>query len=483
MSAGATAAAGEAAADAGRGMLRRFLRLLGATGLEGALASAFLLFLAWRDSGAYGALMYGLAGALLVGKVVQFGLYYPLVVALGHRPHARHPPLLAAVALFRMLLGLACLVAVAAFARWRALPAAMAFPLVLLSAGFVLEEVAATAFARLRLLGRQHVEARCRVWAALLGYGYAFAAVALGAPAPLVACFKPLAAFVLLAAAWRGAGLRWAKPAAGELAATRRPLRPLLAAGLTLGAVDLLGTTYNKTNVFFLEAATGAAGVALYSATWSVVDAVSVLVSEQLLSAVVFPGLTLAWAANRDRALGLVRRQAGGLLYAAGAAMLLLYEERSLIIDLLYPAAYAPAAEVQRYLVASVGLSFASNLWASLMIVAGAGRVLLGFAALATAANLGLCAALVPPLGLVGACHALVLTKLLVAALTTAYCQARFRVLPLRQVLSAAGGVLAVLAAYVAGRAALPQHAAVALGCGLFALLSWRAFRAPRAAA
>ena len=53
----------------------RFLRVLAAVGVEGALNAAFLLYLAWRNPTLYGAFMYGLAGAAIAYGVVEAGLH------------------------------------------------------------------------------------------------------------------------------------------------------------------------------------------------------------------------------------------------------------------------------------------------------------------------------------------------------------------------------------------------------------------------
>ena len=42
-----------------------------------------------------------------------------------------------------------------------------------------------------------------------------------------------------------------------------------LSASVTFALIEILGIIYNKTNIFFLESATGIKGVALYGATWN----------------------------------------------------------------------------------------------------------------------------------------------------------------------------------------------------------------------
>jgi O-antigen/teichoic acid export membrane protein len=465
-----------------RGLAGRFLRLAGAVGVEGALSAGFLLYLAWRDSDMYGALMYGLAAAVIIYKVVQLGLYYPLVTALGEVPRDEAWRLVVPVAVVRLVLSLVALAVLGLFVVWRALPTRTALTTLALALGFAVEALATTAFAELRLRGQQHREARLRVVAAIVAYGYGFLSAALGAPGQVVALFKLVGALVLLVGVRQliaPAGFRGSQPGPGP---TWRKLRPLLAAALALGGVDILGTLYNKTNVFFLEAGAGAHGVALYSATWNVVDAVSLLASEQFLAAVVFPSLAALWAANRPQALAVARQQALGLGLVACAVMFVLHQEATLIVGCLYPGTYAPAAALQRILVWTIALSFANNLFASLMIASGAVRTLLTFAALTAAANLLLNASLVrggADAATAGACWVIVLTKLVMTLLTVGYCQWRFRLLALAQlrpllILPALG-----LGIFWASGHILPQHAAVLLSTGIFAALGWR-YVAPR---
>lgn len=454
-------------------MAGRFVRLSGAAGIEGALSTAFLLYLAWRDAQAYGELMYGLAAAVIVSKVVEFGLYYPLVTALGRVPRGDAGLLMAPVGLFRTVVSCGALSAAVGFVLWRDLVPQTAFALLVLVAGFGMEATAVTAFAEWRLRGQQHREARLRVSAALVAYAFGFASAALGASSPVIAAFKPLGALVLLF------GARRALEGASALAAPRAAwgaLRPLVGAGLVLGSVDILGTAYNKANFFFIEAAAAATGVALYSASWNIVDAVSLLVSEQFLAWVLFPSLALSWAAGPERALALARGQARFLFPVACAAMLVLHQESPLIIGLLYPDNFEPSAALQRILVFTIVLSVLHNLWAGLMIVAGAGRVLLAFAVLTTGFNLVLNALLVPRLGLVGGCHVIVLTKLFMCALTTAYCQRRFHLFRIADAASILLPPALVLAVFSAARPLLPLHLAVAGGVGLYGWLAWRAF-------
>jgi O-antigen/teichoic acid export membrane protein len=190
--------------------------------------------------------------------------------------------------------------------------------------------------------------------------------------------------------------------------------------------IEILGVVYNKTNIFFLESATGAKGVAFYSAAYNVVDPVSTLASEQFLGWVIFPVLASLWWKDRDQVRSLVRRNAQWLLAWAFPIMFLLHAESPLIIGKIFPSEYSDAVWMQQYLVWTILLSFESNLFCYVMMVAGAAKVLLAFAVVGTILNLVFNVTLVESLGLTGGCLVLILTKLVMTVLTFTYCQLRF---------------------------------------------------------
>jgi O-antigen/teichoic acid export membrane protein len=415
------------AAPLSASLTARFLRILAAVGVEGALGAGFLLYLAWHNAALYGAFMYGLAAGAIASSVVQAGLYYPLVRDLAQVPRDAAQALVAKVLRLRLALAVVATAAVTAIAAWQAVPVSTAVVSASLSIGFALRACADTPLAALRLRGRQGAEARCRITAVLVAYAYAWACVWLGASAAVVSLFKPIEALVLLGLTWQA--LRQDHDARSG-ASHALPLRPLIVGAITLGVVDLLGTAYNKINVFFIQSRGGGNALALYGATWSVVDAVSLLGSEQLIACIVFPALALAWRDDPARALRLTRQQVAHLFVLGCAAAIVLRQEAPLILGLLYPAGYADSAGLQKILAFTVILSFEVNLFASLLIVAGAARPLLLLSALTALSSLALNAWLVPALGLPGACWAIVLTKLVMTVATGALCQLRFRLVP-----------------------------------------------------
>jgi O-antigen/teichoic acid export membrane protein len=450
-------------------LTERFLRILAAVGVEGALSAGFLLYLAWRNATLYGAFMYGLAGGAIAFGIVQAGLYYPLVRELSQIPREAATTLVGKVLRLRLALAVVATAVVTAIAVWQAVPVATAIVTASLSSGFALRACADTPLAGLRLRGRQGAEARCRVAAVLVAYAYAFICLWRDAPVAMVCLFKPIEALLLLAFAWRAFTRDdETRPRASHVL----PLRPLVMGAIALGAVDLLGTAYNKVNVFFIQSRGGEGALALYGATWNVVDAISLLGSEQLIACIVFPALALAWREDQPGALRLARQQVRHLFVLGCAAAFVLRQEAPLILSLLYPSSYASAVGLQKVLAFAVILSFEVNLFASLLIVTGGVRLLLLLSTLTAVSSLALNAWLVPALGLPGACWAIVLTKLVMTVTTGAVCERRFRLVPPGAWPTVLASVALAALCWAALERCAPPHVGVALVLSV-ALLWW----------
>jgi O-antigen/teichoic acid export membrane protein len=455
-------------------ILQRFAHLLSAHGLDGILSAGFFLFVAWADATVYGEIMYALAGGSIALKAVEFGLYYPLVTELARAQKDRKTLLLAAASLVRVVLLILALIGLAAFALLHGLGSRLTYTLFLVTLGFGMEALAGTIFADYRVRGNQKGEARICMGGSLVGYGCGVLATAAGAGSPGIALFKVVSGLFRVAGAARGeyreSLARLLSPAAAQMAL------PILKAAAVFALIDLLGTLYNKTNVFFIERAAGIQGVALYSATWNIVDSVSLLASEQFLGWVVFPVLAQLWARDRDAAFRLVRSNASGLLAIAFPVMFFLHVESELIIGALYPHGYHQAALLQKTLVWTVPLSFLNNLFAYVMMVAGGSKILLLFTLTTALLNLALNQLLVPPMGILGGCLVIVFTKFLMTLQTLSYCQVRFRLLAVRDLRVPVLLALGLLGPFLLIRPWATLHLAVVVALGVYLPFLW-AFR------
>jgi O-antigen/teichoic acid export membrane protein len=408
-------------------IITRFAHLLSAQGVEGICTTGFFLYLAWLDATVYGQIMYGIAAGGIVMKVVQYGLYYPLVADLGTSPPERAPEVLNRVNVIKLVLMVPTMIAVVGIALYREFALEMSLVLISITLGFALDGFADTFFADLRVRGRQDREARVKIVATVASFGYGFAAAALGLSPVAVSLFRLISSGIRV-----GYGIVvWiARYSSAWLSRPdREPTLRLFRTATAFAFIEILGVVYNKTNIFFLESATagGVRNVALYSATWNLVDAVSILVSEQFLGWVIFPLLATLWNQNRREAADLIRVNARWLLVMSFPVMFVLHTGSDFFIRTIYPADYAPAAWMQRYLVWTIVLSFEQNLFAYVMMVAGAARRLLVFTAIATILNVVFNVTLVERFDLAGGCLVIILTKLVMTVLTFCYCQASFR--------------------------------------------------------
>jgi len=238
--------------------------------------------------------------------------------------------------------------------------------------------------------------------------------------------------------------------------------------------IEILGVVYNKTNILFMESATGITGVAYYSAANSLVEGICILTSEQLLGGVAFPVLSGLWWTSRSEVGPLVRRTAQWLLVVAFPIMHFFYVESDFLIGLIYPAEYKDSVWMLRYLIWTIPLSFQNNLFSYVMMVVGAAKVLLVFAVITTALNLLYNLLLVNSFGLAGGCLVLVLTKLTTVILTFGYIQLTFgfsKALDLAVPLLLSAGSLLFFSAL---QPLLGNHAAGTLTFALYVLAVWK---------
>ena len=285
-------------------LLIRFGHLLLAQGSEAIFSTAFFLYLAWIDSEMYGQVMYGIAAGTIVQKVVLFGLYYPLIQRLGETDPSEAPGLLNQVNTVRLVLLIPAAIVVYSLAQLRDFSSQMTWVVFFVVLGFGLEAISETFFAEFRVRGRQDREAKAKIAGNVLGFGYGLLCAAFRIDPIVTSLFKLVSSFVRLGFVikpfWRPCveSLRQGLPWAEVWSITR--------IASVFAAIEILGNIYNKTNIFFMENTVGVKGVAYFSATWSLLDPISVLASSQFLGWVIFPGLAVLWFKNRGEALRLV---------------------------------------------------------------------------------------------------------------------------------------------------------------------------------
>jgi len=402
-------------------ILSRLAYVLSAQAVDGVLSTVFFLYLAWINASDYGRVMYAMAGGAVVQTIIQFGLYYPLVSKLGNVNEPESRKLIISVQIIKISLFILCFFGVLIFAWRQKLSAELSAVLALMSLGFSVEALAETFFAGLRVSGRQNVEARIKVTGAIASYGYGFVSAALGLGGVYISLFKLVSGVTRIILGYK-VYLK-GHPRNEILSGSWASVNSMFKASLVFALIEILGVVYNKTNIFFLQKETGVNGVAYYSATWNILDALSVLGSEQFLGWIIFPLLATLWWQNRNKAGDLIKRNAQWLMVIALPIIFFLHSESFLIIGLIYPSEYSDAVWMQKYLVWTILISFENNLFSYVMMVAGAANLLLMFQIAGTVLNLILNFTLVPMMKLEGGCLVIIFTKLFIACLTFGYCR------------------------------------------------------------
>jgi len=453
-------------------ILRKFAYLFSAHWARELFQTVFLIYLARNFTTTYGQFML----ALSIGQIVRFisecGLNQHLATMLARK--ADYPSALAAqfTLLKGVLLGLS-LLGMVGFVFWQDYDPQLRWLVLVIGAGVGLEALNSTFFVVLQILGRQDVEGRLRTMGAGLGFGYGLGALFLGFSPLAVGFFKLVETMTNMAGSMYGVLRRrnfhidW-----GKLGTVWETWKKSIV--FTLMAVVTI--FYNKVNIFFLQKAAGAEGVAQYSVTWQTIEGICSLVSGMLLGKVMFPIFARLWISNQEEFKNLARTSSRWLMAAAVCIMFVLFIESDRIILLIYGPEYQDAVWMQRWLVPSIVFAFIHNLAAYMMISSHKPPLLLAFYCAGLALNLVLCATLIPTMPLLGTALAIVVTKGFVALLSVGYCQLRFRIIPLDAVLQLGLAMALGAGLYWLGTTYLFREAgeALALGPVLWLTLRWR---------
>jgi O-antigen/teichoic acid export membrane protein len=413
--------------------------LLSARWLTEILQTLFFIYLARLSTSTYGELMLAISLGSILRLIAEFGLNLPLVGLL-HQKEGDSQGVLSQVFILKTgLLTLAFLGAVG-FVYWQQYAAPLRNFVLIISLGMGLEALSTTFFTALQVQGRQPLEGKVRALAAIIGYGYGFAALFWGAPFLAVAFYKPLEILITLVGGVLGVGvrglLRW--PSLASLGATLRGV-------LIFALLEVTAVIFNKANVFFLQKYGGSEQVAQYSATWQMVDGCSTIAANLILQSILFPLFVKFWDVDRREVALLARASARWLVGIALLSMIVLAAESDRLIPIIFGPHYSDAVWLQRYLVITILFSFLHNLAGFLLISMRLERLLVIVYLGALAFNLVFCWLVIPRSPLLGAAWAMILTKGGMALVTFGFIQRRLKVFPLEDFLVAAGTTLASL--------------------------------------
>jgi O-antigen/teichoic acid export membrane protein len=457
------------AGEAWRLLARRFAYLLGAFWFREALQALFMIYLARREAATFGQFFLGLSLGQMVLFISEFGLNQHLAVLLSRR---QNPPvaLLAQASLLKAGLLVLAWLGLAGLVHWQGYSPELRLVVLVLAGGLGLEALASSFYVWLQIQDRQASEGGARAGACLLGFGYGFGALYLGATAWAVAAHRLLESLAgVLICLWlsmRSLGRAAFWPGWRGLAGT-------WGGGLVFTAMAAAAMFYNRLNIIFLERHAGEQALAQYGVTWQLVDGLTSLVVGLLLNNVLLPRFLRLWATDRQALLELARGAAHWLLMGSLALAWVLLAASEPIISLLYGPAYDQAAELQQWLSLCVVLGIMHNLAGYLMIAMGKQNLLLMFFVVVLGFNALACAWLIPGDPLPGAVGAILASKVLLALMSLGYCQRRLGLwrgwyLVWLATTLAAGGLIFLL-----GQAWLGQAAAAPALLPL-AWLAWR---------
>lgn len=453
-------------------ILRKFAYLFSAHWARELFQTVFLIYLARNFTTTYGQFMLALSIGQIVRFVSECGLNQHLATMLARK--ADYPTALAAqFTLLKGLLLTLSLLGMLVFVFWQGYAPELRWLVIVIGVGVGMEALNSTFFVVLQILGRQDVEGRLRTMSAGLGFGYGLTTLFLGFSPLAVSFFKLLETLCNTGGAIYGVVRRvrfridWDK--LGTVWETWKK-------SIVFTLMAVVTIFYNKINIFFLQNAAGADGVAQYSVTWQTIEGICSLVSGMLLGKVMFPIFARLWISNKEEFKSLAQTSSRWLMAAAVCIMFVLFIESDRIILLIYGPEYQDAVWMQQYLVASIFFAFIHNLAAYIMISAHKPPLLLTFYFIGLALNLVLCATLIPASPLLGTALAIVLTKGFVALLSVGYCQLRFRMIPLDAALQLLLAMALGAGLYWLGQTYLFREAAEALALApvLYLAARWR---------
>lgn len=459
-------------------ILGRFAALLGAHGLREILQSIFLILLARQSQADYGDFMMAFNMGYIVLSITEAGLDQQLIVRLPGRKDD-HANLLGGFAVIKSLLFLGAMACALTATVAQGYSGRITALVLILSAGIGLDGIAGTFFSYLRYQGRQGVEGGIRATSSTIAFGYGFTALYLRASCAILSLFTVI---------WATLNTVLSLLASRTAFLARGRIHPVSEAGSLLKTcwvfvlISAAAMLYNKVNVFFLHRIGGAEAMAQYSATWSIVEGVSALVSNLMLGAVLFPVFARLHSEDREQLCALARNAFNWLLVVSIPLTFVLVVESDRIIGLIYGAGYSDAASLQRLLALAIPVGFLHNLAAYLMLCSGRERSLLAIFSIGLLFSLVLCLLLVPAAPLAGAATAILVAKAAVAAGTIGFCQWKFALIRIAPLAEVALGLAAMIAVYLLLGNLVPREAAelLALIPPLAVALRWWMIRRRR---
>jgi O-antigen/teichoic acid export membrane protein len=398
---------------------RRLGYILGAQWTRDLAWTAFTILLARRSPEIMGQIVLALTFGYLVKTIADVGLNDFLLSSFA-RGEGRPRALLGEVTYLKLVVLLLTLLFTWSITGWQEYNFELRIIVLCISAGLGLDALSDSFFALCQARGRQDVEMRIRIPAALLGLGFGIGCVVLGAPPVCIALYKPLESVLCMIFALLALGRN---PLAGVGWAGMADLAQRMKSGLIFTCMSACAMFYNKINVIFLKKHGTDADVGGYGVAWETIEGLSVLISSALLGKVIFPLLAKLWQQDKAAFSRLAGQTARSLWAAALAVIFLICVESDRFLPFIYGPNYSTAVTAQRLLTPCLATAFLHNLAAYAMIGMQRHKLLLVFYVSGLICNLICCALLIPLMPLEGAALSLTITKVWVAILTVCFFQ------------------------------------------------------------
>ncbi|MBQ4566720.1 MAG: oligosaccharide flippase family protein [Desulfovibrio sp.] len=444
--------------------------ILGAQWTRDVSWTIFTMLLARHSPAVMGQIVLALSFGYLVKTTADVGLNEFLLSTFA-RGETRPRALLSEVSWLKLAMLLLALGFTWLFTGWQHYSPELRLIVLAIAAGLGLDAVCDSFFALCQARGRQDVEMRIRVPAALLGFGTGIVCILLDAPPICIALYKPIESVCCLLFALKALGRN---PLAQVGLEGMLDLARHMKSGLIFTAMSLCSMAYNKINVIFLKQHGTDADVGRYGIAWEAVEGISVLVSSALLGKVIFPLLTRLWQQNREEFRKLAGQTARTLWAGALPVIFIICVEGDRILPLIYGPHYLSAVPSLQLLTPCLATAFLHNLAAYAMIGMGRHKLLLLFYASGLLVNLFCCFVLIPLMPLEGTALTLTITKVWVAILTVSFFQFAARPMSLGQWLLLLGAACASLALWYALRGVAVREVAELAGLVPLLALFWR---------
>ncbi|MBR5049850.1 MAG: oligosaccharide flippase family protein, partial [Desulfovibrio sp.] len=227
---------------------KRLGYILGAQWTRDLSWTIFTILLARTSQGMLGQIMLALSYGYLVKTAADVGLNDFLLSTFARRD-ANPMRLLGEVTWFKLALLVVALGVTWLVCGWQNYSPELSLVVMCIAAGFGLDGVSDSFFALCQARGRQDVEMRIRIPAALAGIGWGIACVVMEAPVIAIAAFKPIESVLLMGFAVKALGRNPLTRFGWE---QMKDLLAQLKVGLVFTGMAGCAMLYNKLNVFFL---------------------------------------------------------------------------------------------------------------------------------------------------------------------------------------------------------------------------------------